>query len=662
MKKKFFLLLILVVPFVINAQILEKPTLSKERSPISTSGVLNDSVKGSSRSSSNAKLKNLDAKITDYKIISHSKDTTFVDTTLTIQKEYKYNYLRKDNFNLMPFSNLGQTYNTLSQDFSSTKLMPRFGASAKHFNYLEIEDVNYYYVPTPLTELMYKTAFEQGQLLDAFFTVNTSEQFNFSFAYKGLRSLGKYQNILTSTGNFRFTTNYKTKNDKYNLRAHIVMQDVFNEENGGLADDDLINFESGNPEYIDRSVFDVSFENAENILRGKRFHLDHSYTLIKPTDSLSKNELKIHNILSLEDKFYQFKQTTEKDYFGDAFRTSGLNDKVKFEEFSSQLGASYYNNIIGQLGFAVNYTNYNYGYNTLVILNENQITNRIKGDVIGLKANYKKTFKNFKLFGELGSNITGDFTGNYLLANINYKINESYGIQLQLNSNSRAPNYNYQLFQSDYINYNWQNNFSNIQTNQFSAKIDAKKIADFSVDFTTIDNHTYYKKENVDSDEDSFVKPFQNNSTINYIRIKANREFKYKKFALDNTVMYQKVSDDNQSLNVPQIITRNTLYYSNHFFKKALYLQTGVTLNYFTKYNMNAYDPVLSEFYTQNTTEIGGFPRLDFFVNAKIRQTRIYIKAEHFNAAWTGYNYYSAPNYPYRDFTVRFGLVWNFFL
>ena len=662
MKKTFFLLLILVVPFVINAQILEKPTLSKERSPISTSGVLNDSVKGSSRSSSNAKLKNLDAKITDYKIISHSKDTTFVDTTLTIQKEYKYNYLRKDNFNLMPFSNLGQTYNTLSQDFSSTKLMPRFGASAKHFNYLEIEDVNYYYVPTPLTELMYKTAFEQGQLLDAFFTVNTSEQFNFSFAYKGLRSLGKYQNILTSTGNFRFTTNYKTKNDKYNLRAHIVMQDVFNEENGGLADDDLINFESGNPEYIDRSVFDVSFENAENILRGKRFHLDHSYTLIKPTDSLSKNELKIHNILSLEDKFYQFKQTTEKDYFGDAFRTSGLNDKVKFEEFSSQLGAFYYNNIIGQLGFAVNYTNYNYGYNTLVILNENQITNRIKGDVIGLKANYKKTFKNFKLFGELGSNITGDFTGNYLLANINYKINDSYGIQLQLNSNSRAPNYNYQLFQSDYINYNWQNNFSNIQTNQFSAKIDAKKIADFSVDFTTIDNHTYYKKENVYSDEDSFVKPFQNNSTINYIRIKANREFKYKKFALDNTVMYQKVSDDNQSLNVPQIITRNTLYYSNHFFKKALYLQTGVTLNYFTKYNMNAYDPVLSEFYTQNTTEIGGFPRFDFFVNAKIRQTRIYIKAEHFNAAWTGYNYYSAPNYPYRDFTVRFGLVWNFFL
>jgi len=25
-------------------------------------------------------------------------------------------------------------------------------------------------------------------------------------------------------------------------------------------------------------------------------------------------------------------------------------------------------------------------------------------------------------------------------------------------------------------------------------------------------------------------------------------------------------------------------------------------------------------------------------------------------------NYLSAPNYPYRDFNIRFGLVWNFFL
>ena len=66
-------------------------------------------------------------------------------------------------------------------------------AQSHHFGYREIEDMEYYNLPTPLTELYFKTAFKQGQQLDAFFSINTSKQFNFSIAYKGVRSLGAYQ-------------------------------------------------------------------------------------------------------------------------------------------------------------------------------------------------------------------------------------------------------------------------------------------------------------------------------------------------------------------------------------------------------------------------------------------------------------------------------------
>ena len=237
MGKRFLILLFLMLPLLMQGQITGQPKkLGGTKEVKGADEFLNDSLRTDGRSTSNRKIKNLNAKIVDYKIISYKNDTTYVDTTLSIQKEYKFNYLRKDNFNLIQFSNIGQTYNTLSKDFSSINLTPKFGATSKHFNFIEIEDINYYHVPTPLTELMYKTAFEQGQLLDAFFTVNTSEQFNFSFAYKGLRSLGKYQHLLTSTGNFKFTTNYRTKNEKYKMRGHIVMQDILNEENGGLTD------------------------------------------------------------------------------------------------------------------------------------------------------------------------------------------------------------------------------------------------------------------------------------------------------------------------------------------------------------------------------------------------------------------------------------------
>ncbi len=599
------------------------------------------------------------AKIEDYLIISHLNDTTYVDTTLSIQKEYKFNYLRKDNFGLISFSNLGQTYNSLTYNFQNIGLMPSFGARARHFNYMEIEDVNYYRVPTPLTELFFKTAFEQGQLADSFFTVNTSPQFNFSIAYKGLRSLGKYQHILTSTGNFRFTFNYQTKNKRYNVRGHIVTQDLMNQENGGLRDDNIEYFEIGDPEFLDRSILEVNFEDAESMLRGKRFHLDHNYKIIKKKDSLSKNKLSVGHIISFEDKYYQYDQSSaQTDYFGSAFKSSKLQERVTLENFYNQVQLNYSNNIVGDLQFNASANNYNYGYNKLVGLNGSIITNRLKGNVISAGGKYHKQYKGFDLKAEAGLNISGDFDGNFFNADATFKLNKYITAIASINHSSKAPNYNFLLYQSNYINYNWQTNFSNTETEQIAFQLKSKKIADISVDYTTINDYTYLKKDEVTS----LVKPFQNAGTINYLRVKLEKEIRVGKFALNNTILYQNVKDTDSTLNVPEITTRNTLYFASHLFKKAMYLQTGVTLNYFTKYNMNGYDPVLAEFYVQNKREFGDFPRLDFFVNAKIRQTRIFFKAEHFNSAFTGYNYYSAPNNPYRDFTIRFGIVWNFFL
>jgi hypothetical protein len=50
------------------------------------------------------------------------------------------------------------------------------------------------------------------------------------------------------------------------------------------------------------------------------------------------------------------------------------------------------------------------------------------------------------------------------------------------------------------------------------------------------------------------------------------------------------------------------------------------------------------------------------FFNAQVRRTRIYLKVDNVTSGFSKKNYFSAPNYPYRDFTVRFGLVWNWFI
>jgi len=528
---------------------------------------------------------------------------------------------------------------------------------------MEIEDVNYYNVPTPLTDLYFKTVFSQGQNLDAFFTVNTSKEFNFSIAYKGMRSLGNYQNALTSSGNFRFTTNYQTKNSKYLMRAHITMQDLLNQENGGITDADVQRFISGAEEIKDRSVFDPNFENAENTLEGKRFHLEQVYNLLTKKDSVNTLGLSITNTISFQDKFYEYNQTTAaNDFFGTSFNNT-IEDRVALEDFYTDFGISLKSNKLGNLDFSLNYNNINYGYNSLVNLNGQTISNRIKDDFFGFNGSYKNKIGKLSLAGSLGANLSDEIKGNFLSTDLDYPITKDINLEVGLNINSRLPNYNLLLNQSAYTNYNWDNkdSFSTINSQQLSAALKSNKYLNLSLDITNIDNYTFFDLESIQNGV-KVIKPRQYNQSIQYLRIKAQKEFRLGKFALDNTVMYQNVTSDDNVLNVPNVITRNTLYYTDEVFEKALKFQTGITLNFFTEYNGNGYDPLLAEFYTQNQTKIGAFPRLDFFINAKVRQTRIYIKAEHFNSSFTGYDYFSAPNNPYRDFAVRFGLVWNFFL
>lgn len=611
----------------------------------------------------------LEITIRDYKIISYARDTTFLDTTLTIQKEYTYNYLRKDDFELLPFANVGQPYNNLGVNFDRKTLYPSLGAKARHFNYMEVEDIKYYNVATPMTELMFKTTFEQGQLLDATLAFNTSERLNFSLAYKGFRSLGKYQSDQAESGNFRTTANYSTKNGRYALRAHIAAQSLENEENGGIANKEE-QFESGDPQFTDRSRIDVNLTDAKNKILGKRYFFEHQYKLLKKekdSGSSRATSLAIGHQFNYETKLYEFGQDNQNDFFGEVF-VDDIKDRARLKTAYNEVSAGFSNTTLGNLKGLISVYNYSYFFNSILINDTGRIDNKLGGEEIAIGADYSKQIGGFEIAGGIRYNVSGDLTDNIIDASASYELNEKNKISFAIHSSSRMPDFNYLLYQSDYQNYNWQNTatFQKQSVNSLQFSLESRVWGNLFVKYTTTDNYAYFAseatQEQIDAgQENAFVRPFQENSSVNHLKIKYEREFKLWNFALANTVMYQNVSQTNEVLNVPQLVTRNTLYFSSDIFKKAMYLQTGVTLKYFTSYNMNAYNPLLGEFYIQDREELGGFPLLDFFINARVRQTRIYLKAEHFNSSFSGYNFYAAPNYPYRDFVIRFGLVWNFF-
>ena len=594
---------------------------------------------------------------TDYKIFSHKRDTTYIDTTLTIKKDYQFNYLRTDNFELLAFHNQGQTFTNLGYDYSNLKLFPDIGFTAKQFSYLDIDEIKYYEVPTPTTQITYRTGLQQGQVLDAIFTLNFSRRLNVSLSYKGLRSLGAYRRSLASHGNFRGTFQYRTKKNQYEIRGHLTRQDFFNQESGGLPESEIEKFQSNDENYLTRARLDVNLNDAENQFDGNRIYLEHSYKLLANKDTINKKDfsnLKVGHVFTNENKEYGFSQPTNSSIFGNTSDSGATKDNAKHTFSNNELNLEFNSKyVLGKIKAKVNITNYSYGYDT--ILNSNSSISKVKleGKIISFGADWNAKIKNFQLnaSGTLNPG-NGILSGNFLKGEAFYKKDSLFEIKASLLISSKSSNFNTLLHQSKFDDYNWQNDFSSVNTRDLGVQFRSKWI-NSSLNFTNIDNYTFFNENN---------QPEQFLNQIVYLKVKVNREFRYKKFALDNTFMYQNVSSGNAVFRVPEMVTRNTLYYKDYWFKgKPMMVNIGATFNYFSKYKANAYNPLLAEFTLQNSQEIG-FPSVDVFFNAQVRRTRLYFKVDNVTSGFTEKNYFSAPNYPYRDFTIRFGLVWNWFI
>ena len=664
---KNYLVLILVVFWSIQGfgqdfQMPKGPPQDLEQGGNLRNSSIGDSLMSKFGGKSTRLNKNPDAKIQDYLIITRQNDTVIIDTSLTIEKYHKINFLRKDDFELIPFSNTGVAYNTLSFS-ANNSIKPKMGASNKYISYKSVDDIVYYDLPTPFTELMYRSVFEQGQLLDATYSVNTSRQFNFSISRKGLRSLGNYQNFLSNSSNFSFTTNYFSKNKKFKLRTHYTNQKLFSEQNGGISDSDISSFENGDNQFLDRGVFDPNFENAHNEFLGKRFYSDQSYKL-KEKDSLISTSLELFNSISLEEKKYKFQQNTSNEFFGNSFLPQEINDKIFLNTFNLESGFILESDSYGKFNLGLRYTADRYFMENFQIDQYVDNSQEINSKTTFFSGSYSNQISKIKLYFNTENFIFGDNKSNSISSALVFNLKNDNSLIFKYNISSVAPNYNTLIYRSNYENYNWDNEFDNSVTNSIKFRIELKNILDLDVDLISVKKHIQFERftiENLDGSFDYSITPVQYSEDLEVLKFKLARKINFGKFSIDSKLLLQKTLS-NDILNLPELVSRNTFYYSTEMFKKALYLQTGFGVKYFSSFYMNGYDPLLSELYVQNEKEIGGFPIIDFFINAKIQQTRLYFKFEHFNSSFTGYNYYSAPNYPYRDFTFRFGLVWNFFM
>ncbi|MFY7810241.1 MAG: putative porin [Flavobacterium sp.] len=603
------------------------------------------------------------AKITQYQVFNLKKDTTYIDTSLSIKDQYQFNYLRKDIFGLLPFLNEGQTYQTLQYGLQEYNAFPALGFNAKRFNYKTENDIKYYKVATPYTDLYYKTVMEQGQNVQTLVTVNTAPNFNFSLFYNGLRSLGHYLNQLSSTGNFIFTTSYHTKNKKYNINAHFASQDISNQENGGVINPD--NFISKDNDFIQRDRIPVFHENATSKIDGQRYYINHSFRLNKK-DSI--NNLKINHIFNYETQKYNYTQSTVYtdlgnnnfvSVYGEPMANSNVADESNYFKFQNKIGVAWTNKKLGDFEAFAGQFQYQHKYNRIIIDNSNIIPNKIEDKIYTIGGKYNYYQEKIKGYLQYEAAITNQGL-LHVEAFLEYKHNDKIFINAKAMQINKLPNHTSNLFQSSWVNYNWFNNFDNEKTTQLQSNIHTPWVA-LAFNYSLLNDYLYYTNT-VNTANVIVTLPKQYDKTIQYLSLKLNKDLSYKKFGIDNTVLFQTVAQDNNILNVPQLTARSTLYYNDKWFKKAMQVQVGIEANYFSEYYANGYNPLIQEFYVQEKTKIGNFPMLNLYLNARVKTARLYLHADQINTFFSKSNYFSAPNYPYRDFMIRFGLEWNFFL
>ena len=640
--------------------------------------------------------------VEDYKLMFLDGSEKIVDTSLSLEREYTFNFLRKDYFEYLTFPNMGEAFNKLGYNFHDQPFTPQMGARVKHFSYFEKEDVPYFEVPSAYTELFFKSTFQQGQFLDTSLAINTSPKFNVAVSFRGFRSLGKYLASLSRSRQFRISTQYQTFNQRYRLRLHQTTQSLENEVNGGLNRDSVYFFENapnyvladengqaildenGNQQivfydgFLDRNRLDTQI-NADNLLEGKRYFMEHKYQMIPVSKDSAAYKMSIGYSLSYEKKKYKYEHSFANLYFYGKY-DNNIIDSTSFDNIENKLFLQINNKSLGELDLNLYHIKWDYDLGQDDYEKDTLLSNSINAHQLAAQLKWQKD-----IFGT-SSRIMAyqSMKKKYATRSIKIEtvknISDKTNIIATYNYRSQPLNFNFYLLQSDFKKYNWENSdLSNQDFSTLSFALNHKKIGSLQGEWNSIKNFTFFNNTTPEFDLNRkfSTEVFQLSNRLDYFKVRMDQRFDFGKFTLANNIQFQKVNqegnpqgtiDDPIALNVPKWLLRSTFMLTSSIFNKALFFQSGLTFVYFTDYFADQYNPLLAEFVTQNSTTIGNYPRFDFFFNAKIQSSRIFIKLENISAPIkhlinidAPYNYYSSPFVPYRDFSVRFGLIWNFF-
>lgn len=530
----------------------------------------------------------------------------------------------------------------------------------------------------PYTNLSYASSLEKEHRVLVSLAQNVMPRWNFAFDYKLINPSGNYSNSSATNHYLDATTNYYTRDARYQVTAGIIWEKFRMDENGGITNDSIfrnrtIRNEGGVPVLftnmgsIDKNLTAFAKQTFNTVRPIDRYRRREEIqfvgydTIYSKPDSLQNSESTITRIVPIYDTVVKY--DTIAPFRPMVINTGVFGMDVRYDREKHVFVDS---SVTRKLSGSLYWTNDTYW--------DSRWRNPLK-IMIGVKPTLMHAFMyngfraRFFALNPMAS-VTVDTKIGMVSASIEKNIADNYykngyrfdaNLKAYLDSLRRHVIRAEVVFQGQDPDLIYHNlvaingsdktlGLTNIQ--KFEAGYSFREWLDWSVTARHIVNNIWI--------EDSTT-VVQNGGSAWLFQSRLNATLHWKWFHYDMQHLFQYSTDQNQ-VRVPLFATKNSIYADVKIFKGALRAQFGIDLRYHTAFYADAYNPYTSTFYRQNDVKIGNYVWGDIFINLQVKRASIFFKAGHLNALWEGHpNYYLLPHYPGNNFGFYYGMIWKFF-
>lgn len=573
---------------------------------------------------------------------------------------HRNDFVRRDH---EEFLNLGNTGTAAYPLIFTPQQRNFFSAGFNQFDIYRFvpDSIRYYKAMRPYTELSYQIGLKNEQIFKGRFFHSTKSGLDYGTEFFRADSKGAYQNQGSLNAGFYLYGKYKTKAERFIIGTDLIYNQHKVSENGGLQQD----YFDTDTSFFQKTLAPVNLTTAQNNYREWFWNFSAALNLGKKiterkNDTLTKERViprfRIGYDFSLESSKYKYADTKPDSLYYNEFYS--LSDSLVNAQEFLKVGNAISFSWMPQRRTSDSTFKEQFLYAGGSVHFDYWTARDESGKILFVNSfvdGFVRSNTAFKSPIHFDARVRYYFSG-YNLNDLSIKGKVIYVIKDFLSVNANVsytlaePAYTHQYFLVS-NGAGWVNNFKKQNELVAGGNVHSDKIGvGVNVFNTILQNYIYF---------DQLAKPVQLSNAINVFTAHFYNRFGIKGFHLDNDVWFQQASGTD-AIRIPTFVSKHSIYYENRIFRKALWFAVGFDVRYNTPFNVNAYNPLIGQYYLQDTKKIAFTPGVDVFLNLKIKTVRVSLLGSNLAQLITNKPNYNAYLYPALDPSFRFFIAWRF--